>query len=93
MNVKQKDSNFIPVILHNFSKYDSHLFFKRLVDIKNDKVDFKILPKTNEENRSITYGCVKFMDSYRFLSSGLVKIFDTLVDNSHKKLGSLKKKC
>ena len=27
LNVKQKDSTFIPVILHSFSKYDCHLFF------------------------------------------------------------------
>ena len=63
LNIKQKDSDFIPVILQNFSKYDSHLFLKRLVYTKNDKVDFKILPKTNEEYISITYGCVNIMDS------------------------------
>ena len=58
-NVKQKTSNFVPVMLHNFSKYDCHLFFKRLVDIKNDKVDFKTLPKTTEEYISMRYGCIK----------------------------------
>ena len=31
INVKQKDSNFIPFAFHNFSKYDCHLFFKSLV--------------------------------------------------------------
>ena len=60
-------------------------FFKRLVDIKNDKVDFKISPKTNEEHISITYGCIKFMDSYRFLSRSLDKLINTLVDICHKK--------
>ena len=33
-NVIQKQSNFIPFIFHNFSNYDSHMFFKRLVDKK-----------------------------------------------------------
>ena len=34
INVKQTDSNFIPFALHNFSNYDCHMFFKRLVDLK-----------------------------------------------------------
>ena len=92
-NLKQKDSNFIPVILHNFSKYDSHLFIERLVDMKNDKIDFKILPKTNEKYISIRYGCKKLMESFWFLLSSLDKFFNTLVNNSHKTLRNLKKNC
>ena len=34
--VTQKQINFIPFTFHNFSKYDCHLFFKRLFD--NDKL-------------------------------------------------------
>ena len=49
INVKQKDSNFIPFAFHNFSNYDCHMFFKRLVDFKKKKAKFKILLKTNEE--------------------------------------------
>ena len=37
INVKQKDSNFIPFTFHNFSKYDCHMFFKKIVDLKKDK--------------------------------------------------------
>ena len=77
INVTQKQSNFIPFIFHNFSNYDCHMFFKKLVDKKNDKVKFDIIPKTNEEYISVTYGCIRFIDSYRFLSSGL----DSLVRN------------
>ncbi len=69
--VTQKQSNFIPFIFHNFSNYDCHMFFKKLVDKKKDKVDFEIIPKTSEEYISVTYGCIRFIDSYRFLSSGL----------------------
>ena len=54
-NVKQKDSNFIPLAFHSFSNYDCHMFFKRLVDLKIDKVKFDIVPKTNEEY--ILYFC------------------------------------
>ena len=77
INVKQKDSNFIPFAFHNFSNYDCHMFFKRLVDLKKDKVEFKIIPKTNEEYIAVKYGCIRFIDSYRFLS----EILDKLVKN------------
>ena len=53
------------------------MFFKRLVEVKNDKVKFKNIPKTNEEHISVTYGCIRFIDSYRFLSESL----DNLVKN------------
>ena len=89
-NVAQDQSNFIPFIFHNFSKYDCHMFFKKLVDRKNDKVNFDIIPKTNEEYIPVTYGCIRFIDSYRFLSSGLDSLVKTLVDNSHKTLKNLK---
>ena len=77
INVTQKQSNFIPFIFHNFSNYDCHMFFKKLVNMKNNKVKFDIIPKTNEEYISVTYGCIRFIDSYRILSSGL----DSLVKN------------
>ena len=32
INVKQKDSNFIPFAFHNFTNYDCHMFFRRLID-------------------------------------------------------------
>ena len=44
IEVKQKDSNFITIGLHNFSNYDCLMFFKTLADTKKDNVDFKIIP-------------------------------------------------
>ena len=38
INVTQKQSFFSPFNFHIFSNYDCHMFFKRLVDRKNDKV-------------------------------------------------------
>ena len=90
INVKQKDNNFIPFIFHNFSNYDCHMFFKMLVDKKNDKVKIEVIPKTNEEYISVTYGCIRFIDSYRFLSSSLDSLVKTLGDNSNKTLKKLK---
>ena len=72
INVKQKDSNFIPFAFHNSSNYDCHMIFKSLVYLKKDKVKFKIIPKT------VKYGCTRFVDSYRFLSESLDKLVKKL---------------
>ena len=90
INVTQDRSNFIPFIFLNFSNYDCHMFFKKLVDKQKDMVDFEIIPQYNEEYISVTYGCNRFIDSYRFPSSGLGSLVKTLVDNSHKTLKNLK---
>ena len=90
ISVTQDQSSFIPFIFHNFSNYDCHMFFKKLVDKKNDKVKFDIIPKTNEEYISVTYGCIRFIDSYRFLSRGLDSLVKALVDNSDKILKDFK---
>ena len=91
LKVEQKDSNLIAIGLHNFSNYNYHMFFKTLVNRKKDNVEFEIFPKTDEKCISVKYGCVKFIDTYRFLSSSLDKLVQTLVNNSDKKLKDLKK--
>ena len=84
INVTQKDSNFIPFAFHNFSNYDCHMFFTRLVDLKKDKVKFEIVPKTNEEYIAVKYGCIRFIDSYRFLSESLDKLVKNLDEDDFK---------
>ena len=84
INVKQKDSNFIPFAFHNFSNYDCHMFLKRLVDLKKDKVKFKIIPKTIEEYFAVKHGCISFIDSYRFLSKSLDKLVKKLDEDEFK---------
>ena len=54
INVTQKQSKFIKFISHNFSNFDSHMFFRRLVDMKNDTVKFDKIPETNKEFISVT---------------------------------------
>ena len=83
INVKQKDSNFVPFAFHNFSNYDCHMLFKRLVDLKKDKVKYKIT-KTNEEYIAVKYGCIRFIDSYRFLSESLDKLVKNLDEDDFK---------
>ena len=58
--VTQK-SGLIPIEFHNFINYDYQLFLKKSVDRMNDKVKFDIKARTNEENISVTYGCIKFI--------------------------------
>ena len=81
INVTQKQSNFIPFIFYNFSNYDCHMFFMKLVDKKKDKVDFDIIPRSNEEYMSGTYVCIRFIDSYRLLTSGLDMLVENLNEN------------
>ena len=66
-------------------------FFKNLADKTNDKVKFDITPKTHGEYFSVTYGCIRFIDSYRFLSSSLDSLLRKLVVSYLKTLKSLKK--
>ena len=86
INVTQEQSRFIPVVFQNFSNYDCPMFFRKLVDKKNDKVKIDVIGKTNEEYISLTYGSTRFIDSYRFQSSSVDSLVKTLVDNSQKTL-------
>ena len=66
------------------------MFFKKLVDLKNDKVKLDIIPTTNEEYISVTYGCIRIIDSYRFQSSSFDSLVKTIVYYSNKTLKNLK---
>ena len=89
--VTQKQSNFTPFVFHNFSNYVCHFLIKNLIDLKNDKVKFDVIPKTNKKYISVKYGCIRFVDGYLFLSSRLDSLVKTLVDNSQKTLKNLKR--
>ena len=87
--VIQDQSNFIRFIFHNFRNFVVFQFFKKVIDKRNDKVKFKIIPKLNEVYISVRHGCIRFIDSNRFLSSSLDSLAKTLVDISHKTLKNL----
>ena len=78
LNVTQKQSNFIPFAFHGFKNCNCHLFFKKLLDKKIDKVKIDIIPKTNEEYIAVTYVCILFIDNYQFLSDSLDKLVKSL---------------
>ena len=60
------------------------MFFKRLIDLKKDKVKIKIIPKTNEEYITVKYVCIRLIDSYRFLSEKLEKLVKNLDEYEFK---------
>ena len=50
---------------------------------------FDIIPKTNKEYKSKTYGCIRYTYSYRILSSSLDSLIKTLVDKINKTMKNL----
>ncbi|RLU24991.1 hypothetical protein DMN91_003083 [Ooceraea biroi] len=94
-NLNYKDSHVIPVIFHNLSGYDAHFIIEDVANAFESSVE--LLPLTKE--RYITFtknvantedGCgtcvkLRFVDSYKFLSTSL----DTLAsyfDKSHMRI-------
>ena len=54
------------------------MFFKRLVDLKIDKIKFKFIPKTNKEYFVVKFACIRLIDGYRFLSNSLNNLMKNL---------------
>ena len=86
----------IPVVFHNGSTYDYHFIIKELA--KEFEGNFECLGENTEKYKTfsvpikkkidnkdleITYK-IKFIDSYRFLSSSLLKLIDNLSEGIHK---------
>lgn len=80
---------FIPVIIHNLSGYDSHMFIEELATYKGP---IKIIPKSKEKYLTITKTIqseysqypiqIKFIDSFHFLSASLDTLSKSLSDTS-----------
>ena len=86
INCKQRSSSFVPIFFHNFSGYDCHLIFEELLTEAytigqqscNQNYNPTIIPKSLENFVSVQVGCLRFLDSYRFLSSSLDKLVKSL---------------
>ena len=94
-NFRYKIPKEIPIVLHNGSTYDYHFIIKELV--KEFKGNFECLGENTEKyitfsvpikkkignkDLEITYK-LKFIDSYRFMSSTLSKLVDILSEGIH----------
>lgn len=74
-NLKFKQVDFIPVVLHNLRGFDGHLIMQKLGKFKNKRLN--VIANTNERYVSFTVSQLRFIDSFQFLSTSL----DTLVLN------------
>ena len=75
-NVAEKQSNSVPFIFHNFKEYDCHLAFEKLIDNRKGRKLLDMILKTQGEDISVAYVGIRFIDSYRYLSSS----WDSLVE-------------
>ena len=96
-NLRDKVPKEIPVVFHNGSTYDYHFIIKELVKEPEGNFDcsgentekyitFSVPLKKKIENKNleITYK-IKFIDSFRFMSSSLSKLVDNLSEGIHNK--------
>ena len=94
-NLRYKVPKEIPVVFHNGSTYDYHFIIEELV--KEFEGNFDCLGENTEKyitfsaplkkrienkNLEITYK-IKFIDSFRFMSSSLSKLVDNLSEGIH----------
>lgn len=100
-NLNYKQPRFVPVICHNLTNYDSHLFVKSLaldkeyVDvIAQSKEKYISFSKrvhvghtidNNGKSRKVFYK-LRFIDSLRFMNSSLVKLASYLEDDQCKEV-------
>ena len=75
-NLKAKKIKFVPFFFHNGMRYDNHFFFVELIAWIKDKII--IIPKTDEDYISFEFGCIRFLDSLRFLPESLDKLGNRL---------------
>ena len=94
-NLRYKVPKEIPVVFHNGSTYDYHFIIKELIKEFEGNFDclgentekyitFSVPLKKKIENKNleITYK-IKFIDSFRFMSSSLSKLVDNLSEGIH----------
>ena len=100
-NLKYKKPKFIPVVFHNLSGYDSHLFIKNL-GYTDGNID--CIPNNEEKYISFTKNTVtgsytikegkdkpikhkiRFIDSFKFMSDSLESLVNNLPDDGFNNL-------
>ena len=94
-NLKHKIPKNITIIFHNGSKYDYHFIIRELASEFEGNVEclgentekyvtFSVPIKKRIENKNmdVTYK-IKFVDSFRFMSTSLSKLVDNLTEGIH----------
>ncbi|KAL4085217.1 hypothetical protein QTP88_027076 [Uroleucon formosanum] len=94
-NLNYQNPRFIPIVFHNFSGYDAHLFIKkfgndnkRIKLIPNNEEKYisfsKMMPRvvTRKDKEKVIYTGLRFIDSFKFLPSSLDKLINNLRNDS-----------
>ena len=98
-NLRYKIPSYIPVVFHNLAGYDAHLFIRELAKhtshmdviakIVEDYISFaikvevdKYIDKNGEEKSKEIE--LRFIDSFKFMSSSLDSLVNNLVKGDHK---------
>ena len=101
-NLRYKIPSYIPVVFHNLSGYDAHLFIRELgghtsdmeviTKNKEDYISFSIkvpvdsyIDKNGEEKNKLIE--LRFIDSFKFMSSSLDSLTKNLVRGGKKLFG------
>ena len=101
-NLRYKIPSYIPVVFHNLSGYDAHLFIRELgahtsemgviAKNKEDYISFSIkvpvdsyIDKNGEEKDKLIE--LRFIDSFKFMSSSLDSLTKNLVSRGRKLFG------
>ena len=84
-NLTLKISRKLPIIFHNWEKYDGHIIFKELKNF--DSIDIQVIPKTSEKSLSIIINRnIIFLASNHFYESSLDGYASNLEDSDFKHL-------
>ena len=101
-NLRYKIPSYIPVVFHNLSRYDTHLFIRELgahtsdmeviAKNKDDYISFSIkvpvdsyIDKSGDEKDKLIE--LRFIDSFKFMSSSLDSLTKNLVRGGKKLFG------
>ncbi len=106
-NLNFKIPKHIPVLFHNLAGYDAHLFIKNL-GVSSGKIgcipnneekyisfkkDIKVDDYKNKDGKIINiYREIRFIDSFKFMSSKLEKLVDNLENDNFKNMKQFYKK-
>ena len=92
-NLRYKIPSYIPVVFHNLAGYDAHLFIRELakhtshmgVIAKNveDYISFSIKIEVEVGNRTKEIE-LRFIDSFKFMSSSLDSLVNNLAKGDHR---------
>ena len=94
-NLRHKIPKNIPIVFHNGSMYDYHFLIKELAEEFDRNfecfgenmekyITFSVPIKKRIENKNMDItNRLKFIDSFRFMSTSLSKLVDNLIDGVH----------